>query len=246
MKIVLICEGQDDLWFLCYYLHKKCGWIIADKKIWNNYKIPDKNKRKVIYMRSEESLSTIAVVSSNGQNGIKCVVDDILNINQQFPQDSIEKLVIFRDCDDRPQQEVASSMSVYFMENMHLKNRTVTDYSRSIDGLNITLQILPVVIPFDEQGAIETLLMKSISDKCVEGKYVVKNANEYIEKAIVNVKPKYLNKQREQTKAKYSATLAITNPTKSRDNFEELMMSTDWENSSSVDLHMREIRNFII
>ena len=161
------------------------------------------------------------------------------------PDEAIEKIVIFRDCDDRLPDDVATEMNVIFDNKVNLKNRQVSELIMDIDGQNVTVKILPVVIPFDEQGAIETLVMKSISDKSDAGKYVVEHANQYIDSAIENVKPEYLNKQREQTKAKYSAALAITNPRKSRDDFRELMMSGDWENSPSINLHMKEVREFI-
>lgn len=245
MKTVFICEGHDDLWFLYYYLEKKCNWTIDGDK-WKTNKIPQKNGRKAIFIRSNDSESIGAIVTGNGQTGISKVIKDILIINSHVVMnDAINKIVIFRDCDDRFPDYVASEMNEIFENKVQLKNCHVSEYKMEVDSEELIVKILPVVIPFDEQGAIETLIMKSISDKSDIGKYVVKHANEYIDSAIENVRPEYLKKQREQTKARYSASLAITNPRKSRDDFRELMMSCDWENSPSIDLHMKEVREFI-
>ena len=173
MKTVFICEGQDDLWFLYYYLEKKCNWDI-DRNIWKSNKIPENNGRKVIYIKSDESESIAAIVTGNGQSGISEVINDIMVINSYTtPDEAIEKIVIFRDCDDRLPDDVATEMNVIFDNKVNLKNRQVSELIMDIDGQNVTVKILPVVIPFDEQGAIETLVMKSISDKSDAGKYAV-------------------------------------------------------------------------
>lgn len=249
MRTVIICEGQDDLWFLYYYLEKKCGWTVfenSDKNKWKNNKIPERTNRKIVYIKSIESDSVAAIVTGNGQSGIIDVINDIKTINSMAINEcAITKIIIFRDCDDRLPDDVAAEMDGVFDNKVQLRNCMVSDYDTLVDGEKLSVRILPVVIPFDEEGAIETLLMKSISDKSAAGKYVVTHANEYISSAVENVKPEYLNKQREQTKARYSAALAVTNPRKSRDQFRELMMSTDWENSPSIDLHMKVVREFI-
>lgn len=49
MKSVVLCEGQDDLWFIGYYLHKVGNWMQCECP-WKNYTIALKpGKQKVIF-----------------------------------------------------------------------------------------------------------------------------------------------------------------------------------------------------
>lgn len=104
---------------------------------------------------------------------------------------------------------------------------------------------MPVLIPFDESGAIETLLLKAIEDSGKEGAYVAQSARSYIDSAKDNVFPRYLNKQRLFTKAKYSAAIAITNPDHSTGTFKDFMLSTPWDESASIKTHMEKVVQLI-
>lgn len=116
---------------------------------------------------------------------------------------------------------------------------------KEIDEIDVVTTILPVLIPFDESGAIETLLLKSIEDSGKEGAYVAQSARSYIDSAKDNVFPRYLNKQRLFTKAKYSAAIAITNPDHSTGTFKDFMLSTPWDESASIKDHMKKVVQLI-
>ena len=241
---MIICEGQDDLWFISYFLHKKDLWERSSLQRFEYYKIPEeKGIRHILYLQKDNK--TLAVASAGGQDKIKSVVDDIAVINRLHPQTPIDKIVVFRDSDDRMPNELAFDTGRLFNDDLTLSNNVSGSFTFRGEESSINISVLPVIVPADEPGAIETVLMQSISDMHLAGKKAVSHANEFINTAISDVRPVYLRKQREITKAKYSATLSITNPTRSRDNFEELMMSIDWENSPSVEFQMAEIIQFI-
>ena len=91
-----------------------------------------------------------------------------------------------------------------------LNNNEPVLLRNEIDEVDVSTTILPVIIPFDEAGAIETLLLQAIEDSSDDGKRIAQSSREYIRQFEVAPLSQYLNKQRLRTKAKYSAAVAIT------------------------------------
>lgn len=237
MRSVLLCEGNDDLWFLAYYLHKVGGWdTTKGEDAWGTSKIPCRNKKQtVLYMvKAEEQI--LAIKSVAGQNNLSDSVRDILHWNNSNLGNPIDNLIVFRDCDDRNEATLLEEMKTWFPVQLPLRNNRIADYMMN-EEFDIELHILPLVVPFTEPGAIETLLSEAIAEHDTEGQYISTHASEYIEEARENLST-YLTKAREVTKAKYAAIMAVYDPTHSRDTFEQLMMSTPWEESASIRHHM--------
>lgn len=243
MRFVILCEGSDDLWFISYYLDKACGWEAdRDKAVWKKYNLQPGKKQEVQYIQNGKNSGAIFAVA--GQDRFQSKVCDILKINDYYPQDPITAIIIVRDCDDRNQESVANSMSEWFGKDVSLSNNTVSIVHKEIEEIDVNLNVLPVVIPFDEEGAIETLLLKSLEDEDKDGEYVAQHAREYIEEAKSNVS-KYLSHDRLITKAKLSAAISITNPDHSTKLFGELMHKSDWEKSPQVQKHFEKILELI-
>ncbi len=243
MKSVILCEGQDDLWFLAYYLNKTAGWDVKPQK-WKGTKLTcDTEKQQVVYMWHKKSKNCVAIKSADGEANLLEALKDILVYDTEETTDPIHAVVLFCDCDTRNQEELAQSMEEWFDDDITLCNNHVSDYLIS-EQYDFSLKVLPLVIPFDEEGAIETLLLKSIADDGADGAYVAAHAKAFIEETKRNVTA-YLSKQREFTKAKYAAAMAIIDPTHSRDTFNQLMNATPWETSCSIHEHMELVSKLI-
>lgn len=107
-----------------------------------------------------------------------------------------------------------------------------------MENENYQLSIIPVIIPFDETGALETVLLSAIESEDEEGAYVAKKAKAYIDDFCQSDKQdKYLKKRRLITKAKFSAAISITNPDRSTAAFNALLMSHDWEKNEVINHH---------
>lgn len=238
MRSVILCEGSDDLWFLAYYLHKTNGWNTKNgEKYWKSPKLPtDIGKQEVQYMQLPGSDSLLAIKTVDGQDNFRSSVRDILELNKKAPIDPIHNLIIFRDCDERDTRTLLDEMEEWVEDTVTLQNNQVCNYPVD-DEYDLTLHILPLIIPFDEPGAIETLLLKAVSDHSGDGRYVAEHAKEFVLDAKEHTS-EYLTSQRFVTKAKYAAAMAIIDPTHSRDEFNKLVMSTPWEESASIRNHM--------
>lgn len=245
MKSVVLCEGGDDLWFISYYLYKKAHWDIDQRtKGWKTYQLNVDKKQSVNYMVSATGNQHAAIVSVGGQDRFKAFWEQVLKLNENFPFDPITSIIFFRDRDDRSPETVVSDMEDWF-PNTSLGNMEVSQRSYVYDDDEIKMNILPIVIPVDECGAIETLLLEAIGDNGDDGAYIADSAREYIDKAVDHKLTEFLKHQREITKAKFSAAVAITNPDHSTKRFQELVMSVAWEQSKSVEKIFKPILDLI-
>lgn len=244
MRSVILCEGNDDLWFIAYFLNKVIGWDINGTK-WKSPKLSCNNRfQDVQYMHLMKTNHVLAIKSVGGQDRMKEALKEILYLNKENPMNPIDAIILFRDSDERSQEDVAKSMENWFDIPITLSNQEISEYQTEIDEFFLAFKILPVIIPFDEHGAIETLLLNAISDNGNDGKYIVEHAKSYVEETKRHV-TSYLNKQRLITKAKFSAAIAIVSPDHSTGNFMHLMYSTEWEKSASIRKHMIKIVKLI-
>lgn len=245
MKFVILCEGSDDLWFIAYFLNKSCGWDIdGSRKKWKTYKVPLDRYQEAQYIHRADMRNVGVIVAVGGQDRFEGKIREISKINSSYPQDPINAVIIFRDCDERNQNELAESMSGWFGNGIRLQNNNVCVLHSNIEETDVDVSILPVVIPFHEQGAVETLLLKSIEDKGTDGAYVADHARAYIEDMSAHV-TEYLTHDRLVTKAKLSAAIAVTNPDHSTKRFGDLMNMSDWEKSPEIRRHFEEILRLI-
>ena len=249
MRSVVLCEGQDDLWFLAYYLNKRAGWdnTKASKAQWQNYKIlPLNTKQKVEYMSNGQDSTAIWCVRGKDafQNSISIIFEQLIG---NYPFDPINSVVVVEDRDDITPDEVVAAMESWFPGNLALTNKVTSHWSSVIDGQPVSVGVTPVVIPFSEQGAIENLLAGAIRDKGPEEAFIVSQANTYINSLVQSrVLSTYLSHARLVTKARYAAVAAATNPEHSTALFQDFVMSSPWEQSPYVREHFDHILSAIL
>ena len=252
MRSIIVCEGRDDLWFISYYLHKVLNWDECDVSLWCKLYSLSIKSGQMVYMTSPNEKHQVAIFSSGGQNRINLLPKEWLTLNEKNPSSAIDAIIIFRDCDDRSPDDLAHSMNNWFAgcttwlpNHFVLNNNAPVLLRNEIDEVDVSTIILPVIIPFDEAGAIETLLLQAIEDSSDDGKRIAQSSREYIRQFEDAPLSQYLNKQRLRTKAKYSAAVAITNPDHSTGTFKDFMLSTPWEQSAAIKTHMEKVVQLI-
>lgn len=238
MKSVVLCEGPDDLWFIGYYLNKVGGWEKCNSP-WENYTIPIlHNGQKVIFLKNRTD--TVAVWCVGGKDAFSETVFVLLDkIIGTYPFDPINSIVIMRDKDNESDDEILTQMQQWISSEEIPTNRSITVWRKEIEGTLVSVNITPLIIPFSEDGAIETLLMHSISERDTEGAIVVDEANSYIDKLCSKqeIGRNYLSHSRLILKARYASTIAVTNPEHSTSLFQDMVMACPWEESAHVKEH---------
>lgn len=238
MKSVILCEGPDDLWFIAYYLHKAAGWDTCSAN-WSNYEIVALNKRqKVIYLQKGTDSTAIWCVA--GKDSFQLAISTIFKkFIANFPFDPIDSIIIVRDRDNDAMNEILSKMQSWIPGDIALNNKAASTWKSEIDGYEVSLNITPLIIPFSEAGAIETLLMEAIKEQGREEEIIVQGANEYIDYLLgkPEIGINYLSHERLILKARYAATIAATNPGHSTGVFQDMVMACPWEESSYIKEH---------
>lgn len=240
MKSVVLCEGRDDLWFISYYLHKTAKWNIVkpSKDVWKNYQLSTSSERQDIKYLTNGN-DHVAIWSVCGKDSFEKPINEVLRIISDFPFDPIDSIVIVRDRDNDEVDDVLCKMNLLFGENIVLNNKMTSILFRTIDDHDVSTNVTPVIIPFDEQGAIETILKTAIGEQGDEEACIVNSAEEYISALVASgrVGIKYLSSSRLILKAKYSAVIAATNPDHSTGLFQDMVMACPWEQSPYVKEH---------
>ena len=248
MNSIILCEGRDDLWFIAYYLNKTNGWTPCNRPgKFFPYKIsPLSEKQSVEFFSKNEDC--VAIWSVSGKDAIPFAISTILDkLVADLPMKGPESIVLVRDKDNDDEKDVLTSFEECFSKKVHLNNTKNCVYHDIVDDEDVNINITPLIIPFDRNGAIETLLLNAIRESSDEGEIIANEAETYIDRllAFPNVGKSYLKKDRLILKARYSAAVAVTNPDHSTALFQGMVMSCPWEKSEYVKRHFDIIVNAI-
>lgn len=248
MRSVVLCEGKDDLWFIAYFLHKTQGWVIDKniKKHWPYYKIKPQDHTQDVQCIVNEQGDFSAIWAVGGQDRMSDALNDIFRINSRYPIAPIETIVIVKDCDAREHDSVVGEVASWFGDSLSLKNHQACNYTMTADDKELVLQIMPVVVPFDSEGAIETVLLHALAEYGTQEQCIVEHAVDYVQQLATSGNlSHYLTHGRQITKAEYSAAIAITNPDHSTELFKGMVMSCPWEETEAIYKHYGCISNAI-
>lgn len=239
MKSILICEGKTELILLSYYLGKVYGW--ESTEISKNFGKYDSRKKPRLkkerqqeqewYILNEDMLS---LFSAGGNNRIAKVFEDILK-NQSFASDEpFERIVIMTDRDDeRVEEELLKKIRQLCSEysvTLHdaLQNSQWCAASYENNGDERCMKILPIIIPFQETGTIETFLLKCVKEQEEE---LVNQCTGFVDGlcAIDSIKERYLKSRGVIPKAKFSTYFAIVSPNRTFAEGDRILKSIPWE-----------------
>lgn len=248
MKSVILCEGGDDLWFLAYYLHKCARWAptASINSVWKNYRITALNNRQEVKCFSCGN-NHVAIWSVCGKDSFEKPVRSLMHLIDTYPFDPVDSIVIVRDRDDDSIPQILQSMESWIGNSIRLENKTTSMLDREIDDCDVETYVTPVIIPFSEEGAIETILKRAIKEQGEEESTIVDEADKYISALMATglVGNKYLSHSRLVLKARYSAVIAATNPDHSTSLFQSMVMACPWEQSPHVREHFNVVLNAI-
>ena len=247
MRSLILCEGHDEVYFLGYYLHKTSGWLYKEnEQLSENYSLPKSKARNQIIEVYKKENDLVAIWSVGGKDSFTKAFKFIEMVNHRNPETGIEQVFIFLDRDDSEIKECLVAMEAEMTDCglpvKNLENSQSNVFTFEIEDETYQLNVVPVIIPFDENGALETVLLNAIAAEDEEGRFVIQGAKAYVDNFLKSGKrDKYLQKKRLATKAEFSAAISITNPDRSTVEFNTLLMSHPWEEKEVVRRHFEII-----
>ena len=244
MKTLIVCEGKDEVLLLGYLLHKTSGhaWAYnpkADVSKNNLFNIRPTRSEKLEIFQKQEDLAAIWAIGGNGNfdRAIKTIID----YANAFPSECFNEIVIVADRDETQIESLVLDLKKSFDINgmsVELTNNIRYEHVFSIYEETFTLGITPIIIPFEKNGALETILLDGISHIGPEEALIVSSSYEYIDELLsLGVITKYLCKRRHKLKAGFSVALSVINPEHSTGLYDELLLSHAWEEHTEVMRH---------
>ncbi len=226
MNKVILCEGKTDAILLSYYLGKCFNWKYTSQFPENlRIKAQKDNESVNCYKRGEDYLLICAV---GGKDNFGRFFEEKLRRSLEI-SNSIEKIVVITDKDDRTVSDIES----FFIEdfkgcfskiiNRKWSSNSYTDEFKK----KMSVEVLLVVIPKNHAGALETVLLDAISENPYD-KNIVEKTRTFVEQ-MRGEAAQYISTDRLQMKAHLGVTWAVQYPEKVFSLIDEQMRSISWE-----------------
>lgn len=233
MKSILLCEGKSDAILISYYLDKVKGWKFCGRKDKRKVKIPIRNKNNEEANWYELNEDLLAIWGVGGKDNFKYAIRKILELNSlSDKEDAFNKIIVVRDRDDiENDEDILNDLSIYLKKveiynNEWSEKEYINEFNESI-----ILKILPIVIPFDKNGALETFLLDAICEMGDEEKHIVDKSKEFISNFKLK---KYLNIPRLKLKGELAITLGSMFPQKTFTPIDTILRNIKWEDYKTI------------
>lgn len=233
MKSILLCEGKSDAILVSYYLNKVKGWEFYGKKDKRKVIIPirnNENEEANWYRLGDDILSIWGI---GGQSNLKYAIEQVLIINKLADrEDAFNKIIILTDRDNSVNDEGLLNELSEYLEEVNLQNNEWVDkeYTNEFQDV-IEVKILPIIIPFNKSGALETFILDAICEMGEEEKQIVDKSKEFISGFdLMN----YLHTQRLKVKGELAVTLGTLFPQKTFTPIDSMLKNINWEEYKTI------------
>ena len=228
---IILCEGKTDAILLSYYLGRTKGWEYDKKPKHFKLQFPESDNRFVgHYKNGNEKLSICAVGGKdNFINFYKENVEEYIKDSESL--DLNYKLAIVVDRDDKTTEEIEQ----YFSDNLKPCIDQIVDGVWTSNSFTngfeqeATIEKLCVIIPRENQGALETLLMDALSEDTYK-KNLINKSQAFVDE-IAPEAAEIISTERLKLKTKLGVSLAVLYPEKVFSLIDEQLKSVSWEKS---------------
>ncbi len=99
-------------------------------------------------------------------------------------------------------------------------------------GIEIQMRLLVMVIPFEENGAMETFLLDAVADQDAYDKKIVEECRDFIDNT--DTERRYLSKRRLITKAKFDAFFCVRTAAEQFNERSSIIKNIPWEDYTAI------------
>lgn len=242
MNSAIITEGPTDYTFIQYYMRKVCSWQDYQE---SSLRKADKQIKAREFKKNSDVLT---IVSSGGCTRIAERLDLLLkkNSNSSNSDEAFTKIVIISDNDDEQagrkiETAIESVFQKYAIDSSkELENRkwyTFTMHNSIAEELKVEMLLL--LIPFDEHGAIETFLLDAIAEKDEYDKEIINKGNNFVE--TVDSEERYLKHRRDIVKAKMDVYFSIRASAEQFTERQNILKNIEWEKYEKIQTCFSEL-----
>lgn len=243
MKSIIICEGETDFVFLQHFMIRVNGWNDSKQKPNPSFRSNVNNSLSRDFFKDSNMLT---IISCGGCGNIKTVFEEVIRRNENEIEDSerYSKIVILTDNDeDCVEEKIIFELNDILKNKVQISNNkwTTLTFEDTVHN-QFDSELLLLIIPFDENGALETFLLESISKENAYDAEIIKKAKEFADNA--DPEKKYLSHRGFVTKARLYAYFAIrieptVNQFRQRKN---VLSNVPWEEYENVRTVFKELK----
>lgn len=232
---IILCEGETDAVLLGYYLHKLEGWNYCSKSKFLPIQFSQQDNRCLLPYRNDIG-EELLICGVGGKDGFgQFFAEQIFSpiwLSHQAEKDF--RIAVVTDRDNLSIEEIEKNIARQFIDSqIPLKDncwqRTTMHNSF---GTEVIIDSLLVVIPREKAGALEHLLMESLSENEYDAN-VVRRCEEFVS-AVADEVEQYVPTERLRVKAQLGVVLSIMNPERIFSLFDEYIRSVKWEESQTL------------
>ncbi|HVJ50267.1 hypothetical protein [Desulfitobacterium sp.] len=193
--------------------------------------------------------SLLCIRSAGGVSKIPTILEQVLDLNQLGSFSKYERILVISDRDEvGTEQKFITDLSVKFknfnvvfssyIEHNSWNKATYSDVLKEESQEVSRVEFLPLIIPFEETGAIETFLLDGLcensekEDELKTDKIIIEQCRTFIDN--INCNEKYLCHRREKTKAKFQTVFVVRTPADDFNQRQSLLRSVPWERYETV------------
>lgn len=239
-KIVL-CEGKTDRILIGRYLVNKYGFKCEnDRKEEVAFQIKYEND---FYTKETDEIFVVQANSSTELNACMKYIRKMLNyLNNAI----VAKIVIVTDHDDAHSVGFKQAVEEIFIDNR--KQRLTIGEASNVKYKNkydeeLTLDLMYILIPEHEEGALETFLVDVIADD--DNKFIIDGLKIFLKNAEKEHSEKYLAERNERTKALLSMLLAAMHPNRNKIPF-YFLDNIDWTDKEKFNSFFDKIGTMLL
>lgn len=235
MNSLILCEGKSDCILLQYYLEKVHLWNRIKKSSFHAVQ----NSWSNLFEKSGNSLT---ISETKGCDRIIEGLNTAIIRNQNAAPNSVDdfydKIIIFTDNDEvitsnRLIQDISNALkttSVSFTKSIQ-KNVWNKGTVNTIEGIK-EFELYIMLIPFDENGALETYLLSCISKNDAYDKTIIDKGNTFVE--MIDPQKKYLNHRRLLIKSKFDVYFSVRTASDQFSERRDILKSVAWEQYDDI------------
>ncbi len=233
MNKLILCEGKTDAALLGYYLGKIAGWQEC-KKVPKGLKIKPTASNQSVNWYQKDKDSLLICVAGGNTNFKNFIEKTIMN---PLKDGSFKKIAFVLDRDVRETREIedfASSVLEGLSTTVRLQNNNwVKCYYKNRFKKNQCFEVLLVVVPKKGQGALETLMLKAISENA-DKRRIVDKTRSFVERIRKEEASSYITNDSLELKAHWGLTWAVLSPETIFMPFNKQIEKVPWEQSQTL------------
>lgn len=225
MKIVglILCEGNTDQILIGSYLESVSFWTYC-KSIKNNPFV----KENINWYTNDQG--EFFGIWDNGGDVFDSTLVKICT--REKSEHIIDNILVITDNDDdeagstRPQkilEVLTDNLRIEDNQTIVVNGWKTIEYESGFG--KVSCRIGYMLVPLNEQGALETFMLKALSENCIDNEKTIEQVDSFIEGYKSDV---YLKSRRERVKARMGISLSIFAPDRSFCIMKEIIDSVDW------------------